>query len=69
MNYCLDDQAQRVFVTGFYSTWRSARSGVPQGSVLGPFLLNTFVSDLKEAMECTVVTFADATRLEEQVHA
>ena len=38
----LTDRRQRVVVDGEVSNWKSVLSGVPQGSVLGPIILNLY---------------------------
>ena len=59
----LTDRRQRVVVDGEVSNWKPVLSGVPQGYVLGPILLLTYINDLEEGVTSKVLTFADDTKL------
>jgi hypothetical protein len=54
---------QRVSINGTVSDWASVRSGVPQGSVLGPVLFIAFINDLPEAVSSVCSMYADDTKV------
>ena len=56
----LTNRKQCVCVNGFKkSSWQSPKSGIPQGTVLGPVLFLTFINDLPQSLTCECSIFAD----------
>jgi len=45
------------------SPWADIRSGIPQGSVLGPILFVIFINDLPDVVSTTAKIFADGMKL------
>ena len=64
----LVDRSQSVMVNGFLSNPVHVRSGVPQGSVLGPLLFLILISDIdEEIVHSFLSSFADDTRVGKSV--
>ena len=60
----LSNRKQRVFVNGVESNFLSVNSGVPQGSILGPFLFLIYINDFAKATNYfSLRLFADDTSL------
>ena len=59
----LTNRRQRVRINGIFSDWCNVKSGVPQGSVLGPILFILYINDLPDAIKSSCKIFADDTKL------
>lgn len=60
----LIDRRQAVFCNGILSSFEFIKSGVPQGSVLGPLLFSLFINDLPMVLKyCSVHLFADDVQI------
>ena len=64
----LTDQKQRIVLNGKASAWAAVKSGVPQGSILGPILFAFFINDLEDDIDITVlVKFTEDTKLGQEI--
>ena len=61
-NY-LHELNQRVVLNGQISSWELIKTGVPQGSVLGPLLFLIYNDDLLDNIQSTCKFFAEDTSL------
>ena len=59
----LTDRHQRVVLRGVYSKWIQILAGVPQGSLLGPWLYIMFTSDIVHQIMNIIKLYADDSLL------
>ena len=58
----LTNRRQRVVLRNGTSGWQHVKSGVPQGSILGPLLFLIYVNDMPDSISSTSKMFADDTK-------
>ena len=59
----LTDRQQKVLVNGAESSWAHVKSGIPQGSILGPVLFTLFVNDIPDKIKTYISLYADDTKI------
>ena len=57
----LKDRKQRVTLNRQVSPWTGVNAGVPQESILGPFLFLVYINDLTNRLSSNAKLFADDT--------
>ena len=68
LNDFLVNRKQRVVLNGQVSSWANVKSGVPQGSILGPLLFFIYINDLPKGLSSNAKLFADDTSLFSVIH-
>ena len=59
----LTNRQQKVLVNGAESSWAHVKSGIPQGSILGPVLFTLFVNDIPDQIKTYISLYADDTKI------
>jgi hypothetical protein len=60
----LSDREQQCLVNGHLSSPRKIKCGVPQGSILGPFLFLLYINDMPDSLKySTPSLYADDTEI------
>ena len=68
MQSCLSEKKQRTKIKQSYSSWEEIFFGVPQRCIIGPILLNIFLSDLfLVAQNVDFASYADDIKIYDAV--
>ena len=59
----MSGRKHRVSVEGELSCWANVKSGIPQGSVLGPILFVIFINDMPNTIRSFCQLFADDAKI------
>ena len=59
----LSNRNHRINVNGSFSSKSSVKSGIPQGSILGPLLFIIFINELPDSIKNHCMMFADDTKI------
>ena len=65
----LTGRTQRVRVEREFSSWAQVKSGIPQGSVLGPTLFVMYINDMPGAINSMYQLFADDAKIFKSVRS
>jgi len=63
----LSNRKQQVRLGNSNSSWMDVKSGIPQGSVLGPILFLLFINDMPRVVNSVIKLFADDTKIYREI--
>lgn len=64
----VEGRCQTVVLNGYTSRAMGVNSGVPQGSLLGPFLFNIFINDISSCIQYSkILLYADDVKIMKQI--
>ena len=68
MKHFSTNRKQKVVLNGQSSSWTNVKAGVPQGSILGPFLFLIYINNLAGGLSSNTKLFPDDTSLLSVIH-